>query len=182
MESTAVAREPEPIREPGPVKLLLVDDRPTNLFALEAVLDNRGYQIVTATSGQEAIARVLSHDFAVILLDVMMPGMDGFETASRIREVEAGRNTPIIFVTAYKEFEEQLHKGYGSGAVDFLYKPIDPDVLRFKVSVFANLQRQADLLKKYSAQVQAANAALEQRVEERTAELRASNEELEQFA
>jgi CheY-like chemotaxis protein len=182
MENTAVARDPEPLGEPEPVKLLLVDDRPTNLLALEAVLDNRGYEIVTASSGREAVASVLSHDFAVILLDVMMPEMDGFETASRIREVDAGRMTPIIFVTAHREFEAQLHQGNRSGAVDFLYKPIDPEVLRFKVSVFANLQRQADLLKKYSTQLQAANAALEQRVEQRTAELRASNEELRQFA
>jgi len=182
MENTAVARDPEPLGETEPVKLLLVDDRPTNLLALEAVLDNRGYEIVTASSGREAVASVLSHDFAVILLDVMMPEMDGFKTASRIREVEAGRNTPIIFVTAHREFEAQLHKGNRSGAVDFLYKPIDPEVLRFKVSVFANLQRQADLLKKYSTQLQDANAALEQRVEQRTAELRASNEELRQFA
>ena len=182
MESTELAREPEPLDQPKTVKLLLVDDRPANLLALEAVLDNRGYGIVTATSGQEAVASALANDFAVILLDVMMPEMDGFETASRIREVEHGKRTPIIFVTAYPELEEQLHRGYGSGAVDFLYKPIDPEVLRFKVSVFADLHRQADLLKKYALQLQAANVALERHVEERTVELRKSNEELRQFA
>ena len=182
MESPGAAREPEPLEEPKPVKLLLVDDRPANLLALEAVLDNRGYEIVTAHSGQEALTSVLTNDFAVILLDVMMPEMDGFETASRIREVEHGKRTPIIFVTAYGKLEEQLHRGYGSGAVDFLYKPIDPEVLRFKVSVFADLHRQADLLKKYSMRLQAANGALERRVEERTLELRKSNEELLQFA
>jgi DNA-binding response OmpR family regulator len=84
--------------------------------------------------------------------------MDGFQTASRIREIEQARRTPIIFVTAFRELDGQTHRGYGSGAVDFLYKPIDPDVLRFKVSVFADLQRQADLLKSYSMQLQATNA------------------------
>jgi CheY-like chemotaxis protein len=79
----------------------MVDDRPANLLALEAVLDNKGYEIVTAHSGQEALTSVLTNDFAVILLDVMMPEMDGFETASRIREVEHGKRTPIMFVTAY---------------------------------------------------------------------------------
>jgi signal transduction histidine kinase len=182
MESTGGAGEPEPLDEPKPVKLLLVDDRPANLLALEALLDNRGYEIVTAISGQEAVASILANEFAVILLDVMMPEMDGFETASRIREVELGKRAPIIFVTAHRELEDQLHRGYGSGAVDFLYKPVDPEVLRFKVSVFADLYRQADLLKKYSMQLQAANGALERRVEERTLELRKSNEELLQFA
>src|ERR1700733_1481145 len=182
MDGLGVARERASQAQPNPAKVLLVDDLPANLLALEAVLDNRGYEIVTATSGPDAVASILVNDFAVILLDVMMPGMDGFETASRIRELEKARRTPIIFVTAFRELDGQMHRGYGSGAVDFLYKPIDPEVLRFKVSVFADLQRQADLLKSYSMQLQATNAVLEQRVEERTAELRASNEDLRQFA
>jgi CheY-like chemotaxis protein len=105
MESTGDARESEPLEEPKPVKLLLVDDQPANLLALEAVLDNRGYEIVTATCGREAVASIHSNDSAVILLDVMMPEMDGFETASRIRGLERGKLTPIIFVTAYRELE-----------------------------------------------------------------------------
>lgn len=182
MESTGVGSDADTLAHANPVKILVVDDVPANLLALEAVLDNRGYEIVTATSGPEAVASVVIHDFAVILLDVMMPEMDGFQTASRIREIEQGRRTPIIFVTAFRELEKQLHRGYGSGAVDFLYKPIDPEVLRFKVSVFADLHKQADLVKRYSMQLEAANAVLERRVEERTAELRESNEELRQFA
>ncbi len=182
MDGVGVARGPDPHPHAKPAKILLVDDLQANLLALEAVLDNTGYELVTATSGPEAIASILVNDFAVILLDVMMPGMDGFQTALRIREIEQARRTPIIFVTAFRELERQTRRGYGSGAVDFLYKPIDPDVLRFKVSVFADLQRQADLLKSYSMQLQAANAVLEQRVEERTAELRKSNEDLRQFA
>lgn len=182
MDCLGVGKDPDLHAGARAAKILLVDDRAANLFALEAVLDNRGYEIVTATSGQEAIASILVNEFAVILLDVMMPEMDGFQTALRIREIEQGRRTPIIFVTAFRELEEHLHRGYRAGAVDFLYKPIDPDVLRFKVSVFADLQRQADLLKSYSMQLQATNAVLEQRVQERTAELRVSNEELRQFA
>jgi signal transduction histidine kinase len=182
MNAIGVPMEPDLHAHPKPTKILLVDDLPANLLALEAVLDNRGYEIVTAMSGPEAIASISVNDFAVILLDVMMPEMDGFQTASRIREIEQARRTPIIFVTAFRELDEQMHRGYGSGAVDFLYKPIDPEVLRFKVSVFADLQRQADLLKSYSMQLQATNAVLEQRVEERTAELRISNEDLRQFA
>src|SRR5580700_10856295 len=150
MNAIGVPMEPDLHAHPKPTKILLVDDLPANLLALEAVLDNRGYEIVTATSGPEAIASILVNDFAVILQDVIMPEMDGFQTASRIREIEPARRTPIIFVTAFRELD-----GYGSGAVEFLYKPIDPEVLRFKVSVFADLQRQADLLKTYSMQLQA---------------------------
>jgi CheY-like chemotaxis protein len=135
MESTGGAGEPKPLDDPKPVKLLLVDDRPADLLALEALLDNREYEIVTAISGQEAVASILANEFAVILLDVMMPEMDGFETASRIREVEHGKRTPILFVTAYRELEDQLHRGYGSGAVDFLYKPVDPEVLRLPTAL-----------------------------------------------
>jgi len=144
-----------PVKEPQakPVKLLLVDDRPANLTALEAVLETLGQEIETANSGKDAITRVSQEEFAVIVLDVMMPEMDGFETAIRIRQVERSRSTPIIFVTAYRDLEEQLLRGYGAGAVDFLYKPIDPDVLRFKVSVFIALQRQRGLLKEYSNQL-----------------------------
>jgi two-component system sensor histidine kinase/response regulator len=180
MVNAGIAVEPLALPVPSPAKILLVDDRSANLLALQAVLDNRGYEIVTAASGQEAVARTLENDFAVILLDVMMPGMDGFETASRIRALEKRKRTPIIFVTAYEE--EQSHRGYDAGAIDFLYKPIDPDVLRFKVSVFADLHRQNELVRQYSIQLQTANAALERRIEERTGELRISNEELRQFA
>jgi CheY-like chemotaxis protein len=97
MENTAVARDPEPLREPEPVKLLLVDDRPTNLLALEAVLDNRGYEIVTASSGREAVASVLSHDFAVILLDVMMPEMRRLQNSVTHPRGRGGKKYPNHF-------------------------------------------------------------------------------------
>src|SRR5438105_2950150 len=111
------------------MKILIVDDRPANLLALEAILEDLGQELVTATSGLDALRRLLQDDFAVILLDVKMPDMDGFETAALIRERERSRHTPILFITAHKE-EEHLFRGYYSGAVDFLYKPVNPEVLR----------------------------------------------------
>src|SRR5438477_11772843 len=122
------------------VKILLVDDRPANLLTLEAVLEDLGQDLVKASSGKEALRHILKDDFAVILLDVKMPDMDGFETAALIRERERSRHTPILFVTAHKN-DEQVFRGYYAGAVDFLYKPINAEVLRSKVSVFVELSR-----------------------------------------
>lgn len=189
--------------EPTPrVKILLVDDRPANLLTLESILEDLGQDIVKATSGKEALRHVLRDDFAVILLDVKMPDMDGFETATLIRERERSRHTPIVFLTAHKD-EEHVFRGYYAGAVDFLYKPINPEVLRSKVSVFVDLSLKTELLRrqteilqtrnteleqlveqrrKAEEQVRALAADLEERVRERTAELSRSNEELRQFA
>jgi CheY-like chemotaxis protein len=189
--------------EPAPkVKILLVDDRPANLLTLESILEDLGQEMVKATSGKEALRHLLRDDFAVILLDVKMPEMDGFETATLIRERERSRHTPIVFLTAHKD-EEHLFRGYYAGAVDFLYKPINPEVLRSKVSVFVDLSLKTELLrqqtgtlqarnaeleqtvtqlKKAEAQIRALNAELEERVRERTGELSRSNEELRQFA
>jgi signal transduction histidine kinase len=184
------------------VKILLVDDRPANLLTLESILEDLGQELVQATSGKEALRHLLRDDFAVILLDVKMPEMDGFETATLIRERERSRHTPIVFLTAHKD-EEHLFRGYYAGAVDFLYKPINPEVLRSKVSVFVDLSSKTELLrrqtamlqarnaeleqtvaqlKKAEAQIRALNADLEERVRGRTAELSRSNEELRQFA
>jgi CheY-like chemotaxis protein len=170
MSSLAVVGS-APVAVQQPARILLVDDNDANLLALEAVLESAGLELVTARSGQEALRQHLSAEYAVILLDVLMPDMDGFETARRIRERERGRATPIIFVTAYRELEEQLLRGYSAGAVDFLYKPIEPDVLRFKVSVFLDLYRQQAVIAQYAAKLEQANAELEQRVKERTADL-----------
>src|SRR5581483_8247080 len=191
------AREPESAR----VKILMVDDRPANLLALETILEDLGQELVKATSGKEALRYLLNNDFAVILLDVKMPEMDGFETAALIRERERSRHTPILFVTAHKD-DEHLFRGYYAGAVDFLYKPINPEVLRSKVSVFVELSRKneqlrlhAEMLEQRNAElerlakerqraedeVRRLNAELEQRVRERTGELVRANEELRQF-
>src|SRR5258706_11556935 len=128
------------------VKLLLVDDDPENLLALEAILEAPGLELVLARSGAEALRHLLHHDFAAILLDVMMPEMDGFETAALIRQRERSRYTPIIFLTALGRSEEALFRGYDVGAVDYLVKPIVPAVLKSKVAVFVQLKRQSELL------------------------------------
>src|SRR3954464_4126402 len=117
--------------------ILLVDDRPENLLALEAVLEGLGENLVRASSGPEALARLQEADFAVIALDVVMPEMDGFETAQRVREQERSRQTPIIFLTASDRDTGREARGYASGAVDYLCKPFDPAVLRAKVAALA---------------------------------------------
>ncbi len=136
------------------IKVLMVDDREENLIALEAALGYQGYELISALSGPEALRKVKEHDFAVILLDVQMPGMDGYETAERIRREPRSTATPIIFVTAINRTREQEHRGYGAGAVDYIFKPIDTEILQAKVSIFVELyeknleiQRQAVLLK-----------------------------------
>jgi PAS domain S-box-containing protein len=128
-------------------KVLLVDDHPPNLLALEAVLEGIGAEFVRATSGEEALRRILESEFALILLDVQMPGLDGFETASLIRERPSSRSTPIIFLTAIHRDPTQLLRGYEHGAVDYLLKPFDAHVLRSKVSVFLELWRARERLR-----------------------------------
>src|SRR3954452_1002947 len=136
------------------VNLLLVDDRPENLLALEAILEPLGQSLVRANSGSEALRHVLAQEFAVILLDVQMPGMNGFEVAEIIKSRERSRTIPIIFLSAINKEEAYVFKGYSMGAVDYVFKPFNPDVLRSKVSVFVDLfvkqrelQRQAELLR-----------------------------------
>jgi PAS domain S-box-containing protein len=123
----------------GRAAILLVDDRPQNLLALEAILEPLGHELVTAGSGEEALKRLLRRDFAVILLDVQMPRLDGFETARLIKGRERTRDLPIIFLTAYGKDAAHVFRGYSAGAVDYLFKPFDPEVLRSKVAVFVEL-------------------------------------------
>src|SRR5438132_11869369 len=119
----------------GPlVNILLVDDQPANLLALEAVLADLGHNLVKAHSGEEALRRLLPDDFAVILLDVQMHGLDGFETARLIRDREKSRHTPIIFLTAYEDNRLPVEQAYALGAVDYLVKPLIPVILRAKVT------------------------------------------------
>ena len=140
--------------------ILMVDDNPTNLYLLKAMLDHTGIDLVRAGSGADALRQVLQRDFALILLDVQMPGMDGFETATLIRQRERSSRTPIIFVTAHSPDGAMLLKGYQAGAVDYLFKPIDSTVLRSKVEVFVALYRNAEL-KANAAAMEAANRQLE---------------------
>jgi signal transduction histidine kinase len=136
------------------VTILLVDDRPENLLALEAILEPLGQILVRASSGPEALRQVLVLDFAVMLLDVQMPGMNGFEVAEIIKSRERSRTIPIIFLSAINKEDAYVFKGYSMGAVDYVFKPFNPDVLRSKVAVFVDLfvkqrelQRQGDLLR-----------------------------------
>jgi CheY-like chemotaxis protein len=116
-------------------KILLVDDRPENLLALEATLEPLGQTLIRAHSGVEALRQLLTDEFAVILLDVQMPGLNGFETAEIIKSREKTRYTPIIFLTAISKEQEFIYKGYSVGAVDYMFKPLQPEVLRSKVAV-----------------------------------------------
>src|SRR5690242_6371574 len=143
MAAPAETIQSEPHRK---VKLLLVDDTPENLVSLEAALYTLGEDLVFANSGTEALRHLLEDDFAAVLLDVKMPGMDGFETAELIRSRPRSRHTPILFLTGYKS-DDHLFRGYDLGAVDFLFKPIMPEVLRSKVAVFVELSRSAALLR-----------------------------------
>jgi PAS domain S-box-containing protein len=162
-------------------KILIVDDRPENLLALETVLEPLGQQVIRAHSGEEALRCVLLDDFAVILLDVQLPGLNGFETASILKSRARSRHTPIIFLTAINTEEHFVYEGYSVGAVDYMPKPLQPDVLRSKVGVFVELwrksrevERQAKLLResqrrelelRYSLQLQEWEARATQIVE-----------------
>src|SRR5919112_2962645 len=123
----------------GPVEILLVDDRPENLLALEAILEPLNQTLVRAHSGDEALRKLLLHDFAVILLDVQMPGLNGFETARIIKSRERTKYIPIIFLTAISKEEAYVFEGYSVGAVDYIFKPFQPEILRSKVAAFVDL-------------------------------------------
>src|SRR3954471_1288503 len=129
-----------------PVSILIVDDEPKNLAALEAILDDPGYRLVRATSGEEALLALMAEDFAVLVLDVRMPGMSGFEVAQLVKERRKTARIPIIFLTAYYNEDQHILEGYVSGAVDYLHKPVNPPVLRSKVAVFAELHRRGRAL------------------------------------
>jgi signal transduction histidine kinase len=135
------------------VNILLVDDNASNLLALEAMLDGPGLNLVRARSGEEALRRLLEEDFALILMDVQMPGMDGFEAAELVRGRERCRHVPIIFLTAFADGEVQAFRGYSLGAVDFLFKPIVPEVLRSKVAVFVELFRKTEQVRRQAEQL-----------------------------
>ena len=130
------------------VNILLVDDRPENLLALEAILEPLDQNLVRALSGPEALKAVLARDFAVILMDVQMPGMNGFEAAQLIKARERSKHIPIIFLTAISKEEEYVFQGYSVGAVDYLAKPFQPDILRSKVAVFVDLHGKNQQIKR----------------------------------
>jgi len=142
------------------VNILMVDDRPENLLALEGILSSLNENLVRAESGEEALKCLFSQDFAVILLDVHMPGLDGFETAALIRKRPRSHHTPIIFLTAFSKGDFSIFKGYSLGAVDYLLKPVEPEVLLSKVAVFVELFKKTREVKQKAAQLAAVNAQL----------------------
>ncbi|MFI5298992.1 MAG: ATP-binding protein [Polyangiales bacterium] len=155
------------------IDILVVDDRPSDIMVIEGVLSGQGVRIVTATSGNDALKRVLERDYAVILLDVMMPGMDGFEVARIIKQRERSRDTPIIFFTAAGTNVSFIYEGYSVGAVDYLGKPIDPEVVRAKVGIFVDLFRKDRRIKE---QAEALRAADRRERERELSEVRQSSE------
>lgn len=144
------------------VNVLLVDDHPENLLVLEAILGSLGQNLVRANSGEQALRCLLNQEFAVILLDVQMPGMDGFETATLIRQRQRSRDTPIIFLTAFSTSDNLVFQGYSLGAVDYLLKPIQPEVLKSKVAVFVDLFKKTAEVKRQAAQLEAINSELKE--------------------
>lgn len=182
------------------IKILVVDDREDNLFSIEAILEKDNYQIIKANSGRAALKVLLNeHDFSLILMDVQMPELNGFETATIIYEREKLRDIPIIFITAHDYDEEFIFKGYKMGAVDYIYKPINPELLRVKVSVFVELYRKNHQLLLHEKKLLAANSSLQKEIDDRkaseekvrslnaqlvqnNAHLKAVNEELDRFA
>src|SRR5688572_28664959 len=148
------------------INILMVDDSPTNLLALETILQAPDRNLVSAASGEDALRNLLSNEVAVILMNVSMPGIDGLDTAELIRGRDKSRNIPIIFLTADSTGGRHLSRGYSLGAVDYIVKPIEPDILRSKVAVFVELfkktqeiKRQAELLKEKNLQLENANLA-----------------------
>src|SRR3954471_21038805 len=200
MNETARGR---PLTEPGDaadstdsadhvVNILIVDDEPKNLTVLESVLDDPGYRLVRAGSGEEALLALMADEFAVLVLDVRMPGMNGFEVAQLVKERRKTSRIPIIFLSAYYNEDQHILAGYGTGAVDYLHKPVNPAVLRSKVAVFAELHRRGRALeaanrllsaevadrRRAEARLSELNETLDQRVRERTRDLQASEAQL----
>ncbi len=182
------------------VKILVVDDREDNLFSIETILEKDGYNIIKATSGRGALKVLLQQqDFTLILMDVQMPDMNGFETASLIYQRQKLRHIPIIFITAHDYGDENIFKGYETGGVDYIYKPINPELLRYKVSVFAELFRKNHRLLQQEKILKEVNRDLQKEIEERKLiqekiillnrqlsennnQLKTTNEELDRFA
>jgi signal transduction histidine kinase len=143
------------LAEAGPSDILVVDDTPENLTAIEVALDELNYRLVKVQSGKEALRRLLRQDFALILLDVQMPTMSGFETARLIRARDRSKHVPIIFITAYDRDDAEVLEAYRLGAVDFLLKPIQPEILKAKASVFVELQRRTKEVERQAEQIRA---------------------------
>src|SRR4051794_34785484 len=182
------------------IKILVIDDKEDNLFSIETVLEKDGYTVLKANSGRAALKILLNEqDFSLILMDVQMPDMNGFETAAIIYQRDKLKHIPIIFITAHHSDEEHVFQAYKSGGVDYIYKPVKPELLRAKVSVFIELYRKTNQLLAQEKKLVAANKSLQKEIEERKVveqqirmlnkqllennnHLKAINEELDRFA
>ena len=172
--------------------ILLVDDKDENLIALEGILDNPNLNLHKATSGNKALSLILEHDFALVLLDVQMPEMDGFETAELMRGIEKSKHIPIIFVTAINKDQKYVFKGYEAGAVDYLFKPLEAEVLKSKVAIFLDLYNQRKTIKKQSLELEHKMTDLngaflelqkkEKLLKRQAEELASINQDLKEFA
>ncbi len=162
------------------IKILLVDDREDNLFSIEAIFGQEDYHFVKARSGRQALKILLGQqDFSLILMDVQMPDLDGFETASLIYDRDKLRHIPIIFITAFDFSDDNIYRGYKAGAVDYIFKPINPNLLKAKVAVFVELYRKNHQLMAQEQKLLAVNHDLKERLEERTEELQRLNMQVE---
>ena len=150
----------------GRPRVLAVDDRRENLLALQAILEGLAVAVVSVTSGEDALKRLLTEDYAVILLDAHMPGMDGFETAGHVKQRERTRHIPILFLTAVDYDPHLAFRGYQAGAVDYITKPFDPWVLRSKVGVFIDLWSVHTRLTEQAAECARLRAAIDDAVEQ----------------
>jgi response regulator RpfG family c-di-GMP phosphodiesterase len=150
--------------ETNPINVLVVDDRAENLLALEGLLSRPDRNVIKASSGNEALALTLDHDLAMVLMDVQMPDLNGFETAELLRGSERTRHIPIIFITAINKEQQYVFKGYEAGAVDYLFKPVDPDILEAKVGVFCELHRQTNVIQKQIEEIEEKNKTLERQL------------------
>src|SRR4051812_585401 len=180
-----LAEGPAPRAQAAPVNILLVDDEPKNLTVLETILADAAYRLVRANSADEALLALMTEEFGLIILDIYMPEMSGFELAQMIKQRKKTASIPIIFLTAYYGEEQHVLEGYATGAVDYLQKPINSAILRSKVAVFTELYQktreietsnralQAEVAERQKVQQQILelNAELEDRVDERTSEL-----------
>jgi PAS domain S-box-containing protein len=167
--TAAVASGSDRLDADGGARVLVVDDDAANLAALDSVLAGAGLELVTAQSGVEAMKHLLNGDFAVILLDINMPALDGIQTARLIRERERSRDIPIIFITAYQPDQAQILEGYASGAVDYLIKPVNTQVLRSKVRIFIDLFRKKRQIEWQARQLRSVNHRLQREIEQREA-------------
>lgn len=176
MTDILAARHSEDERSSEPaVKVLMVDDHPSNLLVLEAILEDLGHDLVRSTSGEEALQLLAQSDYAVVLLDVQMQGWDGFETAKRIREQERSRETPIVFLTAFESNSVTIEEAYALGAVDYLVKPVHPIVVRAKVKGFVDLFLKTERVKRQAEQIrQLAQRDFEQKLARENARLQES--------